>query len=221
MATTSDAAGTRPPRRRLGAEERRRQLIAATVSVLARSGYQNTSLGAIASEAGVAKGLIWHYFADGDDLMEQTARVTLVALRETVASEIDMSAEVPQVIRSAIRRVAALPQSHGAEMRAIGEIVNNLRDPDGRPRFGLNELYGEMYAAQAALFQRGQDEGSLRRGVDTHYLAVTYQGAVDTMLAYLASKPDTDAEAYAAAVADILLAGIAAPSVHGTISRRE
>ena len=208
MATTTDTPRTRAPRRRLGAEERRRQLIAATVSVLSRCGYQNTSLGAIASEAGVSKGLLWHYFADGDDLMEQTARVTLVDLRETVARDIDLSAEIPEVIRAAIRRAAALRESHSAELRAVREIVQNLRAPDGTLRFGLND-YEETYALQAALFQRGKDEGSLRSSVDTRYLAVTYQGAVDAMLAYLDSYPGTDAETYAAAVADMLLTGIA------------
>jgi len=208
VATTTDTPRTRAPRRRLGAEERRRQLIAATVSVLSRCGYQNTSLGAIASEAGVSKGLLWHYFADGDDLMEQTARVTLVDLRETVARDIDLSAEIPEVIRAAIRRAAALRESHSAELRAVREIVQNLRAPDGTLRFGLND-YEETYALQAALFQRGKDEGSLRSSVDTRYLAVTYQGAVDAMLAYLDSYPGTDAETYAAAVADMLLTGIA------------
>lgn len=210
MATASDTPGThRAPRRRLGPEQRRSQLIEATVSVLSRSGYQNASLAAIASEAGVAKGLIWHYFADGDDLMDQTARVTLAALRETVAADIDLSAELPQVVRAAIRRAAALRESHRTQLRAVREIVQNLRGPDGTLRFGLNELYAETYTLQAALFQRGQDEGSLRSGIDTRYLAVTYQGAVDAMLAYLDSYPGTDADAYAATVADILLAGIA------------
>jgi len=208
VATTTDTPRTRAPRRRLGAEERRRQLIAATVSVLSRCGYQNTSLGAIASEAGVSKGLLWHYFADGDDLMEQTARVTLVDLRETVARDIDLSAEIPEVIRAAIRRAAALRESHSAELRAVREIVQNLRAPDGTLRFGLND-YEETYALQAALFQRGKDEASLRSSVDTRYLAVTYQGAVDAMLAYHDSYPGTDAETYAAAVADMLLTGIA------------
>jgi hypothetical protein len=39
-------------------------------------------------------------------------------------------------------------------------------------------------------------------------MAVTYQGAVDTMLAYLDSHPETDRDAYADALADLLLAAI-------------
>ncbi len=71
----------------------------------------------------------------------------------------------------------------------------NLRHLNGRLRFGLNDLYEETYTLQAALFQRGQDEGSLRSSINTRYLAVTYQGAVDAMLAYLDSYLGTDAEA--------------------------
>ncbi len=88
-------------------------------------------------------------------------------------------------------------------MRAI---VDNMRHPDGTHRLGLKE-YEQTYRLQAALFQRGQDEGSLRR-LDTRYLAVTYQGAVDAMLSYLDAHPDTDADRYATTVADILLDGI-------------
>jgi AcrR family transcriptional regulator len=178
----------------------------ATVAVVSRLGYRNASLAAIAGEAGVSKGLLWHYFDDGDDLMEQTARFTLVALREVVARDLDLSAEVPQIIRTAIRRAAALRDTHGPQLRALQEIVQNLCRPDGTRRLGLID-YEETYELQAKLFQRGQDEGSLRR-LDTRYLAVTYQGAVDAMLGYLDIHPGTNADEHAAAVADILLAGM-------------
>ena len=36
-------------------------------------------------------------------------------------------------------------------------------------------------------------------------MAVTYQGAIDTMLAYLDAHPDADPSAYAGTLADLLL----------------
>ncbi|MGH7918686.1 MAG: TetR/AcrR family transcriptional regulator [Candidatus Dormibacteraceae bacterium] len=206
LSPASETSGAR--RQRLRPEERRRQLIDAAVSIVSRRGYRNASVAAIAAEAGVSKGLLWHYFADSDDLMEKTARLTLERLRETVAKEIDLSAPVPQVIRSAIRRAAALRETHPAELRAMQQIIQNLVDSEGTQRLGMAD-YEQTYRLQATLFQRGQDEGSLRP-LDTRYLAVTYQGAVDTMLTYLDTYPDTDADEYAATVADILLCGIAA-----------
>jgi hypothetical protein len=39
-------------------------------------------------------------------------------------------------------------------------------------------------------------------------LTVRFQGAVDTMIAYLDAHPETDAHAYADALADLLLKAI-------------
>jgi AcrR family transcriptional regulator len=192
----------------LSAEQRREALVRATVTVVARRGYQQASLAEIAEAAGVSKGLIWHYFADGDELMAHAARTTLVRLRDAVAADLDLTAPVPEVIRSAIARAARLPASHPDELAAMVAIVQNLRHPDGSPRLDLGD-YEETYAQQEALFRRGQQEGSLR-ALDPRVVAVTYQGAVDTMLAHLRAHPGVDAAAYARSLADVLLAGIAA-----------
>ena len=84
--------------------------------------------------------------------------------------------------------------------------VHNLRRPDGTPRLTL-DVYEETYRAQESLFRRGQAEGALR-GFDTRVMAVTYQGAIDMMLAYLETNPDVDPERYADELAEILLVGI-------------
>ena len=195
------------PRQRLSADERRRQIIDATVRVLARSGYQRASVSAIVAEAGVSKGLVWHYFTDRDDLMARTAQQTLVDLREAVAEEIDLTTDVPTVVRAAVRGAARLHLTRRDQLDAIRQVVQNLRGPDGRPRLGLGE-YDETHGFQEALFRRGQAEGTIRPELDPRHLAITYQGVVDTMLAQLDAHPGTDAEALAASVAEILLGGM-------------
>ena len=200
-------AGTGRRRQRLGAEERREQLVAAAVAVVAGHGYRAATADAIARHADVSKGLLWHYFADLDDLMEVAARRTLVALRAAVAADVDLSAPAPRLIRAAIHRAVALRRTHGAELRALRQIVANLRGPDGAPRLGSTD-YDETYDRQEEIFRRGQRDGDFRAGLDPRLLAVTYQGAVDTMLAYLDAHPGDDAERHATTVADVLLGGI-------------
>jgi AcrR family transcriptional regulator len=178
------------------------------VVVIAQNGYARASLTRIAETAGVSKGLLWHYFSDSDDLMAQTARSTLVLLRTAVAHDLDLNAPVTTIIRSAIARAARLPHTHPDQLAALEAIVANLRDADGRPRLDLTD-YDETYAHQEALFRRGQREGSLR-GHDPRLMAITYQGAVDTMLAYLQTHPDADPAQHAAALADLLLTGFGA-----------
>ena len=193
-------------RRRLSEDERREQIIRGCVQVLACEGYRNASLARIAQAAGVSKGLVSHYFSDKETLMEQTAIATVAYLRAEVGSAIDLTAEVPDVLRSAVHYASQLRRTHSRELRAVDQIAHNLRHPDGAPRLDLR-AYEETYRAQERLFQRGQQEGSLR-DFDTRVMAVTYQGAVDTMIAYLDAHPETDAHAYADALADILLNAI-------------
>jgi AcrR family transcriptional regulator len=213
----SDAPGLTAGRvrRRLGEEERRNQILAATVRAVAEHGYDGVSMARIAEHAGVSKGLISHYFADKNDLMARTATATVRAIRESMAAELDLSLPVPQVIRAALRRAAGLRATHRAELAALDQIVRNLRTPEGDLRLSLAD-YEETYRAQQVLFERGQAEGSLRP-VDSRVLAVTYQGAIDTMLHYADVHPDADLEHYADTLADILLGGIenrdAAPPV--------
>lgn len=194
-------------RQRLGSEERREQLMAAAVEVLAAHGYTGATADAIARRAGVSKGLLWHYFVDLDELFEMTARRTLKTLSSAAGAAIDLAAPAPEVIRSAVHAAAGLRRTHSAERRAMREIILNLRATDGGPRFGQQDL-NDLYSAQEAIFRRGQEEGDFRDTLDPRLLAVTYQGAVDSMLGYLDAYPDTDVERHADTVAEVLLGGI-------------
>ena len=198
---------TAPRRQRLSAQERRDQLIQAAVEVLAQVGYQATSADTIARRAGVSKGLLWRYFTDLDDLMATTARWVLDLTRTAVAADVDLAAPVPELLRATVRRAAQLPRTHGRELRAMREIVANLRAQDGSLKLGVAEYEG-LYTAQEAIFRRGQRAGDIRGDLDARLLAVSYQGLVDTMLAHLDRHPDQDADSYAALVAGLLLEGI-------------
>lgn len=198
----------RPRRQRLSEESRREQIIQATLAVVAQQGYEQASLSRIARQAGVSKGLVSHYFDDKDDLMEAAVRITANGLRDRIAAGLDLSAPVPEVIRAAIRQVARMSATHRLELTAITEIISQLRRPDGSRRLDLS-LYEETYQAQQRLFRRGQEAGDLRP-FDTRVMAVTYQGSIDMMLAYLETHPETDADEYADALTDLILAAVSA-----------
>lgn len=178
----------------------------AAVQELADRGYEDASLTRIAERAGVAKGLVWRYFIGKDDLMESTATMTMVTIRDGLFDVIDETLPVPDIIRTALRHVAGLIVTHRAELVALNHIVHNLRRPDGVER-ATADYFAETQLAQEELFRRGQADGTLR-DVDTTVMATTYQGAIDSMLGYLGSHPDVDPNDYADTLADILLAGI-------------
>ncbi|MCE0765002.1 TetR family transcriptional regulator [Pseudonocardia kujensis] len=197
-------------RQRLSAEARRDQLERAALVVVADDGYAAANADAIARTASASKGLVWHYYTDLTDLLVHAARRALRLLEAAVAAELDLRAPLPKLLRAAIGRAARLPATHARELRAIRQLVDNLRDPAGHRL--LRDTESEpLLARQAALLRRGQQEGHLRADLDPQLLAVTYQGLVDTMVDHLLDHPDVDPDRYAVHVATVLLEGIAAP----------
>ena len=141
--------------------------------------------------------------------LEQTARQTVMTLARAVGDGLDLTAPAPDVIRSAVHGAADLRRTHGTQRAAMTEILQNLRDEDGSPRFDQSD-YDELYTAQEAIFRRGQAEGDFRKKLDPRAMAVAYQGAVDGMLGYLDAHPGADATRHADTVADVLLDGMRA-----------
>ena len=206
----TSASSERPKRaaarRRLGEEERRAQILQATIVVVSRHGFEGAAASMVAEQAGVSKGLIWHYFTDKGDLMKQAVVAAVQAIQSEMAADLDGSAPVTDLIRASIRWLAAASKTHRDEFNALNQITRSLRAPDGTPAFSLAD-YEDIYQAYESLFRRGQAEGAFRT-FDTRVMAVTYQGAIDMMLSYIDSHPDTDTDHYADALADILLAAM-------------
>jgi AcrR family transcriptional regulator len=207
MPATTSKAATSPRRQRLSADERREQIVRATTEVIAARGYGNATLTAIAETAGVAKGLLWHYFEDRDDLMRQTVAHLVGQLRVAIVADVELTASAPEVIRAVLARTAMFTRTHSAVLETIEQIVHNLRSPDGRQRLTMLD-YEDTYADHEALLARGQGEGSIRTG-DVRVMAVSYQGVIDAMIGYLQAHPDADPVGHASQVADLFLAGAA------------
>lgn len=72
----------------LQGEETRTELVAAATGLFGERGYKATSLDAIAAEAGVTKGALYHHFSGKDDLFK--------AVYETVKR--DLSVELTRVL---------------------------------------------------------------------------------------------------------------------------
>jgi AcrR family transcriptional regulator len=52
------------------ADAKRQRILDAAVRVFARQGYETSRVGDIAKEAGVAYGLVYHYFGSKDSVLE-------------------------------------------------------------------------------------------------------------------------------------------------------
>lgn len=199
MQSENNAVGQK--RRSFIEEARRAQIIQSAVETFAELGYANTSLTRIAERAGISKGAILYHFAGKNELIEQLVESVYGDIIAFVLPRIERETTATGALRARIRSVAEYVRGHPAQLLALGEILNNSRNPDGKPRYGIasNE---PLYQAQEEGYRLGQQTGEFR-AFDPRVMAVTVQAAIDSMIAYWATYPDHDLEAHANELADL------------------
>jgi len=84
-------------------EQKRRQILAAAVRVFARQGFHACRVSDIADEAGVAYGLVYHYFASKDEILD-----TLFLERWNVMLELIREVDLELIpVRDKLRAIAS------------------------------------------------------------------------------------------------------------------
>jgi AcrR family transcriptional regulator len=193
--------------RSIAQEEKRRLLLEAAVRVFARRGYHDCRVGDITEEAGVAHGLLYHYFSSKEEVLEAVFRDAwtdvLVAFDGIEASD-----ETP---RQQLGHVAAiLLRSWRRNPDLVRVLVREVaRGPQVRSK--VDELARALGTIER-IVARGQREGVFRRDLDPGLAAWIFYGAIEEILAgwVVGRLADGDEEVAAAehTVVDVLCDGI-------------
>jgi AcrR family transcriptional regulator len=179
------------PDRTIAQEEKRRRLLDAAVKVFARKGYHASRVGDIAEEAGVAHGLLYHYFASKEDVLRAVFRETWRALIDTIES-VEEAGDPP---REQLRKVAEiLLRSWRRDPDLVRVLV--LEVTRSQHLRGEMDEIGESFVAIQEIVERGQADGSIRADLDARLASYVFFGAVEELLTgwALARLPDTDAD---------------------------
>src|SRR3954454_2734503 len=183
----------------MAAEDKRQQILSAAVRVFAAQGYEATRVGDIAKEAGVAYGLVYHYFGSKDAVLEAVFReqwgrlLAAVALAEQTG---ETAAEQLELVLKIARRTW---RDDPALVRLL--VRETTRSPHIQDE--LDEI-GQAFASLERIVARGQEQGTLRGDVDARFAAWMLYGALEEVLTgwVLGQLPD-DAAAVAAAEREV------------------
>ncbi len=205
--------------RATGSEEKRRQILDAAVRVFARKGFHTSRVGDIAEEAGVAHGLLYHYFSSKDEVLETVFRdnwgVLLERIHAVEAGDEPASEQLRHVAVILLRTWLHTPDVVRVLVREIA------RSPEVQDRIG--ELVKPVETIRR-IIERGQESGEFRADLDPGLAAVVFYGAIDEVLTgwVLGQMPGGDAEVAAAerTVVDVLLAGFSVAAQELGKSRR-
>jgi AcrR family transcriptional regulator len=201
--------------RSIAPEEKRRLILQAAVRVFARKGFHESRVGDIAEEAGVAHGLLYHYFESKDELLETIFHDTwtelLAAMREVEESGAPA--------REQLRGVAAiLLRSWRRDPDLVRVLVREVaRSPYLQERLGE---VGEAFAAIQRMIERGQSEGDFRSGLDARLASFVFYGALEeTLTGWAFGQLPDDEEQVAlaeATIVDVVCGGFAGVPVEAT-----
>jgi TetR/AcrR family fatty acid metabolism transcriptional regulator len=194
--------------RSIASEEKRRVILDAAVRVFARKGFHTCRVGDIAEEAGVAHGLLYHYFDSKDALLETVFRDAwselLAAMRAVEETDESPREQLRKFCAILLRTWRDRPEVVTVLVREIarsGELQNRLED------------VREAFRTIERIVSRGQAEGEFRRELDPRLAATIVYGALEEILTawVLGQLPDGDEEVARAerAVVDVLVGGLA------------
>jgi TetR/AcrR family transcriptional regulator, fatty acid metabolism regulator protein len=169
--------------------EKRRVILDAAVRVFARSGYHTSRVGDIAEEAGIAHGLLYHYFSGKDEVLETVFRENWSQLLEAFA-RIEASDEPPLEQLQGIAKV--LLRSWRNDPDLVRVMVREVaRSPQLQ---GQVDEIREGFLTIQRVIERGQADGSFRRELDPRLASWVVYGGMEELLTgwVLGQLPDGD-----------------------------
>jgi TetR/AcrR family fatty acid metabolism transcriptional regulator len=183
MARTQPAR-TQPPRAQppAGARpavDKRRLILDAAVRVFARRGFHTCRVSDVADEAGVAYGLVYHYFTSKDEILD-TLFLERWGILLRAIDEVDGEAIPAREKLHAIASFIFDSYRHDPDlMKVIIVEVTRAANTFGRTHLEqIRTAYGKI----AAIVERAQRDGTFRTDITPDFAALAFYGAVEQVL---------------------------------------
>ena len=161
------------------AVDKRRLILDAAVRVFARQGFHTCRVSDIADEAGVAYGLVYHYFGSKDEVLD-----TLFLERwELMLAAIDEIDAQPIGARDKLFAIASFIVDSYRHDRDLMKVII-VEVTRAANTFGATHLpeIDKAYERIADIVARAQAEGTFRDTVTAQFAALAFYGAIEQVL---------------------------------------
>ena len=161
------------------AVDKRRVILDAAVRVFAREGFHTCRVSDIADEAGVAYGLVYHYFKSKDQVLDtlflERWDILLDAIRETDAQDIPADQKLGHIAGFIIESYRHDPDL----MKVIIVEVTRAANSFGAVHIGK---IGEAYALIRGVVEKAQRNGEFRAEIPAEFAVMAFYGAIEQVL---------------------------------------
>ena len=161
------------------AADKRRMILDAAMRVFARQGFHTCRVSDIADEAGVAYGLVYHYFSSKDEILDTLFLERWNVMLQAIA-EADRSQRSPREKLRAIAGFIVDSYRHEPELMKV-IVVEVTRAANTFGRTHLTKIR-EAYEQIAGIVARAQAEGVFRTEITPEFGALAFYGSIEQVL---------------------------------------
>ena len=161
------------------ATDKRRLILDAAVRVFARQGFHTCRVADIADDAGVAYGLVYHYFSSKEEILDTLFLERWDVMLDAIA-QADATERAPRAKLHAIASFIVDSYRRDPELMKV-IIVEVTRAANTFGRTHLAKIR-EAYAQIAAIVARAQSDGVFRSEVTPEFVALAFYGSIEQVL---------------------------------------
>jgi TetR/AcrR family fatty acid metabolism transcriptional regulator len=209
------------PHRRLADDaeepEKRRAILHAAVRVFAEKGYHGCRIADVARAAGVAYGLVYHYFRNKDELLESVFAEQWTILINALKAIDEGPGTACEKIAGVCSFVLDVYKTAPTAVRVL--ILEVTRTPNALRAGSTPQTFAAAMGILAGVVRQGQASGELRRDVEPMVAAAAVLGSLEMTLTGMVmgllrppSPPEEDVDAVKAQLVAMVLAGLRSPT---------
>lgn len=156
---------------------RRSEIVDATVRVMARRGWNETSIDEITKEARVSRGLVSYHFRDKNELLSGVLQRCREMFLRDVQAAVEAGQPPEEQLRCATRASLLLARTNPVPYEVFLHFSTSGR---GDPRLAeeIRQLYRTYRAAAASGIRDCQAAGVYRRDIDPEAAAAKHLGTI-------------------------------------------
>jgi TetR/AcrR family fatty acid metabolism transcriptional regulator len=160
--------------------EKRRAILHAAVRVFAEKGYQGCRIADVAKQAGVAYGLVYHYFRNKEELLESVFAEQWTIFIQAIRAIADGPGTAPEQLAAVCHFSIDVYRTAPAAVRVL--LLEVARTPNSLRAGSTRQTFEAALGLVADIVRRGQGAGELRSDVDPGIAAAAMLGALELTL---------------------------------------
>lgn len=172
-------------------EERKAQIRSEALQQFASKGLFATKIKEIAEGAGIAQGLIYHYYKSKEEIYVELISNALDKMNEAVEQLQEMAMPAHEKIQAVIRQILYTIESSkdfNQTCRLIAQATNSTAIPEDAKRI-IEAKRDYPYQEIAKIMNEGQREGTIITA-DPNELAMIFWTSLNGLAIYKATRPD-------------------------------